>query len=74
MVFAGYDTSLNRTRLELLKEGAKPYLHEPFGDIVEEEWYGWRPMTPDSMPIIDRTPGMIGADLVLRGAWRAPIH
>jgi len=23
---------------------------------VVEEWYGWRPMTYDSVPIIDRSP------------------
>ena len=56
MEFAGYDTSLNPRRLALLKEGAKHYLQEPFCEPVEEEWYGWRPMTPDSVPIIDRSP------------------
>ncbi len=56
MEFAGYDTSLNRKRLDLLREGAKHYLHEPFCEPVVEEWYGWRPMTYDSKPIIDRSP------------------
>jgi D-amino-acid dehydrogenase len=56
MEFAGYDATLNRARLDLLREGARPYLHEPFGDPVEEEWFGWRPMTPDSLPVIDRSP------------------
>ncbi len=56
MEFAGYDATLNRSRLELLREGAKPYLHEPFGEPVVEEWYGWRPMTYDGKPIIDRSP------------------
>ena len=31
MEFAGYDTSLNRTRLDALKRGAAEYLHEPEG-------------------------------------------
>lgn len=57
MEFAGYDTSLNRTRLDALKRGAAEYLREPFGAVVEEEWYGWRPMTPDDLPIIGRAPG-----------------
>jgi D-amino-acid dehydrogenase len=56
MEFAGYDTSLPRARLEQLKAGASHYLQEPYCDPVEEEWYGWRPMTPDSIPIIDRSP------------------
>jgi D-amino-acid dehydrogenase len=23
-----------------------------------EQWFGWRPMTPDSLPIIDRSPAI----------------
>jgi D-amino-acid dehydrogenase len=58
MEFAGYDATLNRRRLDLLREGARHYLHEPFGEPVVEEWYGWRPMTPDSKPVIDRSPAL----------------
>ena len=25
---------------------------------MQEEWYGWRPMTYDGLPIIDRSPGL----------------
>lgn len=56
MEFAGYDTSLNRSRLNYLRTGAAQYLHEPTADPVEEEWYGWRPMTWDGKPYIDRSP------------------
>jgi D-amino-acid dehydrogenase len=58
MEFAGYDTSLNPQRLELLRDAARHYLHEPLGEPVEEEWFGWRPMTYDSTPIIDRCPSL----------------
>jgi D-amino-acid dehydrogenase len=58
MEFAGYDTTLNRQRLQLLRDGARIYLHEPFGEPVTEEWFGWRPMTYDSLPIIDRSPAL----------------
>jgi D-amino-acid dehydrogenase len=57
MEFAGYDASLNRTRLEALRRGAAEYLHEPEGPSVVEEWYGWRPMTPDDLPMLGRAPG-----------------
>lgn len=57
MEFAGYDASLNPARLQLLRDGAKLYLHEPFGGEVVEEWQGWRPMTYDSKPIIGPAPG-----------------
>ena len=56
MEFAGYDESVRPERLELLKNGAKDYLQEPYCEPVLEKWYGWRPMTYDSLPIIDRSP------------------
>ena len=54
MEFAGYDSSLNRRRLDALKRGAAEYLYEPEGPRVVEEWYGWRPMTHDDLPILGR--------------------
>lgn len=58
MEFAGYDTSINRKRLGLLSRGAEIYLKDPHTTPIEEEWYGWRPMTYDGRPIIDRSPLM----------------
>ena len=56
MEFAGYDESLNRTRLDALKRAAREYLHEPHGDVVHEEWFGWRPMCADDVPLLGRSP------------------
>jgi D-amino-acid dehydrogenase len=56
MEFAGYDSSINRRRLGMLRRGAEIYLREPYSEPVLEEWYGWRPMTWDSKPFIDRLP------------------
>lgn len=76
MEFAGYDATLNPKRLALLKAGAMHYLQEPFCDPVEEEWYGWRPMTPDSLPIIGPTPAyanlLIAAGHSMLGLSMAP--
>jgi D-amino-acid dehydrogenase len=58
MEFAGYDTSIKPGRIQLLRDGAAPYLREPECEPVEETWYGWRPMTWDSLPIIDRSPAL----------------
>ena len=58
MEFSGYDTTINRRRIELLKAGAEPYLREPYGDHVVEQWYGWRPMIYHGIPIIDTSPRM----------------
>lgn len=56
MEFAGYDQSIRPERLDLLRSGASHYLHEPLCQPELQTWYGWRPMTVDSVPIIDRTP------------------
>jgi len=57
MEFSGYDDSLNRRRLDALERGAREYLREPVGPAKREEWFGWRPMTHDDVPIIGRAPG-----------------
>jgi len=56
MEFAGYDRSINRRRMELLWRSAREHLREvPETDSVVE-WAGWRPMTYDGLPCIDRAP------------------
>jgi D-amino-acid dehydrogenase len=67
MEFAGYDSRIDPRRLQLLKDGARPYLREPYCEPIEEEWYGWRPMTYDGLPIIDRSP-------ILDNVWVAAGH
>jgi D-amino-acid dehydrogenase len=67
MEFAGYDSTIRPERIELLKSAARLYLHEPLADPVQEEWFGWRPMTPDSVPII-------GASPALANVWIASGH
>ena len=56
MEFSGYNTSLNQVRLQTLKKVASDYLKEPFTEENVEEWYGWRPMTNDGIPIVGRSP------------------
>jgi D-amino-acid dehydrogenase len=56
MEFAGYDATLNRDRLRLLRDGAAAYLRDPGTGPIEEEWWGWRPMIYDGKPVIDRSP------------------
>lgn len=52
MEFSGYDERLNRTRLDALRRGAAAYLKVPLGAEMREEWWGWRPMCVDEMPLI----------------------
>lgn len=64
MELAGYDSSVNRARLAALERGAREYLREaPNPAAPREEWYGWRPMTPDDLPIIGPAPGRRGLTL-----------
>ena len=58
MEFVGYDDSIRSSRMQILRDAAEIYLHDPYCDPVHEEWCGWRPMTWDGKPIIDRSPAM----------------
>jgi len=58
MEFAGYDSSLDPRRLELLTNAARLYLHTPGAEPIEERWFGWRPMTPDGLPLVGRSPAL----------------
>jgi D-amino-acid dehydrogenase len=76
MELAGYDATLNRARLDALRRGAEKFLHEPYCDPVHEEWFGWRPMTSDGVPIIGRAPAaenlFIAAGHNMEGLSMAP--
>ncbi|MEJ1096664.1 MULTISPECIES: FAD-dependent oxidoreductase [unclassified Pseudoxanthomonas] len=56
MEFSGPDTTLNTTRLDALERAAREYLRDPVGEVVQERWYGWRPMTYDDLPLLGRVP------------------
>jgi D-amino-acid dehydrogenase len=76
MEFAGYDVTTNRQRLAILTDAAKLYLRDPLAEPVQEEWWGWRPMTYDGLPIIDRAPAagnvLIAAGHNMLGLSMAP--
>jgi D-amino-acid dehydrogenase len=57
MEFSGYDTRLNRRRLDAIERGARDYLVHPVGAVKREQWYGWRPLACDDLPIIGPVPG-----------------
>lgn len=57
MEFAGYDDRIRSARLRILTEGAAHYLRDPIPQATSEPWYGWRPMTHDSTPVIGPCPG-----------------
>jgi len=63
MEFIGFDKSIPERRIDQLRESARPYLVEPFTEKILNTWYGWRPMTWDSLPIIGRVPRLDNAYL-----------
>ncbi len=63
MEFAGFDDRLDKGRLAALIDGANEYLHEPLGRGEQTEWFGYRPMTPDDMPLIGPVKGVANLTL-----------
>lgn len=58
MEFSGFDTSIPAHRIEQLRKAAEDYLVEPHTMEILETWFGWRPMTWDSLPIIGQVPNL----------------
>lgn len=58
MEFCGYDSSIPEKRIAQLRNSAEPYLVAPHTETEQYRWYGWRPMTWDSLPIIGPVPSL----------------
>lgn len=63
MEFAGYDTTIPDYRIQQLRDSARPYLVASVDEEARSKWFGWRPMTWDSLPIIGQVPGLKNAFL-----------
>ena len=63
MEFVGYDTSIPAHRIQQLRDAARPFLKASVDGDAKETWYGWRPMTWDSLPIIGPVPDIDNAHL-----------
>jgi D-amino-acid dehydrogenase len=76
MEFNGYDDRLDRDRLSILREGAAHYMNAPLDAPAVEEWWGWRPMSTDGNPFIDRAPAFenvwVAAGHSMLGLSQAP--
>ncbi len=56
MEFCHLGAPVRAQRLAALRRGAARFLEIDAEAEAVEHWYGWRPMTPDEVPIIGRTP------------------
>jgi len=76
MEFSGFDTHLNQRRLRALATGFESYSNQWQFSGTKEEWCGFRPMTMDGLPFIDRSPRlknvMIAAGHNMIGMSAAP--
>jgi len=54
MEFSGFDLKLNEKRLNALKAAATDYLAMNLSEATFAPWAGWRPMTSNGLPIIER--------------------
>jgi D-amino-acid dehydrogenase len=77
MEFAGFDERIPEFRIRQLLDSARPFLKEPIDSTVEQTWYGWRPMTWDSLPIIGRLPaidnGLVATGHNMLGLTLSPV-
>ncbi len=56
MQLTGFSRSVPESRIRLLKRAAERHLRAPLPAGTEHAWAGWRPMVPDGLPLIGRTP------------------
>jgi D-amino-acid dehydrogenase len=67
MEFSGWSGGLNPVRLAALQRAAGEYLHAPPRTPAREQWWGWRPMSRDEVPLI-------GPSTRWRNLWLATGH
>ena len=63
MEFVGFDKTIPPRRIQQLRDSARPYLVASVDGEAQETWFGWRPMTWDSLPIIGQTGSLSNAYL-----------
>lgn len=56
MQFAGFSRTVPEARIRLLKRSAERHLRATLPGGNQRKWAGWRPMVPDGLPLIGRTP------------------
>lgn len=77
MEFTGFNETIPPFRIQQLIDSARPYLDISATPVIEDTWYGWRPMTWDGLPLIGRIPKLSNALLAtghnMLGLTLAPV-
>ena len=58
MEFVGFDDTIPEYRVQQLKDSVRPFFNFDLNETEQERWYGYRPMTYDTLPIIGPAPGV----------------
>ena len=58
MEFVGFDETIPEYRVQQLKDSVRPFFNFELNETEQERWYGYRPMTYDTLPIIGPAPGI----------------
>ena len=58
MEFVGFDDAIPEYRVQQLKDSVRPFFNFELNETEQERWYGYRPMTYDTLPIIGPAPGI----------------
>jgi len=61
MQLTGYDRTIDPRRLQMIRNDAQSYLRHPIVGDPHGTWVGWRPMSVDDIPCIDRAPAVENA-------------
>jgi D-amino-acid dehydrogenase len=74
---AGFDSEIDASRYRAVADGARAVLRDPPPMENEEAWCGFRPVTPDGLPVIDRAAGteglIVATGHALLGFTQSPI-
>ena len=58
MEFVGFDETIPEYRIQQLKDSVRPFFNFQLNETEQERWYGYRPMTYDTLPVIGPAPGI----------------
>lgn len=76
MEFVGFDTSIPEYRINQLKESVEPFFNFKLNEQEQDRWYGFRPMTYDTLPAIGKMPklnnGFVATGHSMLGVSMAP--
>jgi D-amino-acid dehydrogenase len=63
----GFDTAMRGSRVAAIPEAATRYVRLPAERQLTESWSGFRPLTPDGLPLVGRAPNVSNLILAVGG-------